>query len=341
MQLTARSQYREMSRTYQHLRLSDAASFRTYAENTRLWYKIGNEAFAMHVLETGRSGQEFSGGDIASGITYILYHSWMPQMINLTTEQTGIIRALMRSAPDTQLTPEEQQWSDSLADIHWLDDVPVDIDALVDRTLDRIIAIQNRYELTEYLKLVAEKQPQIVVEIGTARGGMLYCLSQLAAPDASLVSIDLPGAPNCGGQTDIERRFFASFSRPGQNIRFIPANSQFATTRERLREILSGRKADILFIDGDHSYGGVRSDYEMYSEFVAPGGMITFHDIRLKPEHWGQGNEVGIFWDELSADHDVIEIVDPDGICRRDRPEGVDPCWGIGILNTTEDDRCT
>jgi cephalosporin hydroxylase len=329
-----------MPRTYQHLRLADASCFRAYSENTRLWTRIGNEAFARYVLENRNPGQAARSGDSAPEITYKLYHSWMPQMMDLTTGQADIIRALMRSNPDTQLTPEQQQWSDALADIHWLDQVAVDIDALVDRTLDRVIAIQNRYELTEYLRLVAEKQPQVVVEIGTARGGMLYCFSQLAAPDALLVSIDLPGAPNCGGQTDIERRFFSSFARAGQSMRFIPANSRFATTREMLRSILGERKVDILFIDGDHSYGGVLSDYEMYRGFVTPGGMITFHDIRLKPEHWGPGNEVGVFWDRFAEEHDVVEIVDPDGICRRDRPEGVQPCWGIGILYSAEGDRC-
>lgn len=35
---------------------------------------------------------------------------------------------------------------------------------------------------------------------------------------------------------------------------------------------------DLLFIDGDHSYEGVKSDYEAWSPFVKVGGVIAFHD---------------------------------------------------------------
>jgi len=33
-----------------------------------------------------------------------------------------------------------------------------------------------------------------------------------------------------------------------------------------------------LHIDGDHSYDGVKSDWELYSPKVRPGGYITIHD---------------------------------------------------------------
>ena len=34
----------------------------------------------------------------------------------------------------------------------------------------------------------------------------------------------------------------------------------------------------VLFIDADHSYEGVRRDFELWSPLVAPGGLIIFHD---------------------------------------------------------------
>jgi len=330
-----------MRRTYEHLRLADAVCLRAYQENTQLWMEIGNVAFAKHVLEVGEADPDRDDDDTTSNIVCELYHAWIPQMMHLTAEQTDVVRGLMNSTPEIPLTTEQQRLSNALAELNWLDDVPVDIDELVGRAFDRVIAIQNRYELTEYLKRVAEKQPRVVIEIGTARGGMLYSFSQLATADATLVSIDLPGAPNCGGQTEVERDFFKSFIRPGQNMHFIPANSLFSTTRETLRSILGECKADILFIDGDHSYGGVRSDFEMYREFVAPGGLITFHDICLKPEQWGPGNEVGVFWDEIAAKHDVIEIVDPAGSSDPNPSDGINPRYGIGILNPAAAGRIT
>jgi predicted O-methyltransferase YrrM len=40
-----------------------------------------------------------------------------------------------------------------------------------------------------------------------------------------------------------------------------------------------GIKFDFIFIDGDHSYEGVKSDYEKYKQFLSPTGYIAFHDI--------------------------------------------------------------
>ena len=43
---------------------------------------------------------------------------------------------------------------------------------------------------------------------------------------------------------------------------------------------LGGAELDFLFIDGDHSYAGVKQDFEKYSGYVKRGGLIAFHDIR-------------------------------------------------------------
>jgi len=34
----------------------------------------------------------------------------------------------------------------------------------------------------------------------------------------------------------------------------------------------------LLWIDGDHSYGGVKADFDSWSPFVIPGGVVAFHD---------------------------------------------------------------
>jgi predicted O-methyltransferase YrrM len=47
----------------------------------------------------------------------------------------------------------------------------------------------------------------------------------------------------------------------------------------KIEGILKGRKVDFLFIDADHSYEGVKKDFEMYSPLVRKGGIIAFHDI--------------------------------------------------------------
>jgi hypothetical protein len=35
---------------------------------------------------------------------------------------------------------------------------------------------------------------------------------------------------------------------------------------------------DVLFIDGDHTYEGVKDDWDNFSPFIKPGGVVYFHD---------------------------------------------------------------
>ncbi|MEO0196406.1 MAG: class I SAM-dependent methyltransferase [candidate division WOR-3 bacterium] len=43
--------------------------------------------------------------------------------------------------------------------------------------------------------------------------------------------------------------------------------------------MLGNSKLDFLFIEGNHSYEGVKMDFEMYFPLVRKGGIIAFHDI--------------------------------------------------------------
>ena len=227
-----------------------------------------------------------------------------------------------------------------LADLQkrgWCRDVSIDLDALVSQAVEVFAAIQNPRELREFFTLIQGPRPDVVVEIGTARGGVLYGLSQLASAEALLVSIDLPGGRNCGGQTETERQLFASFGPRTQEFHFIPGNSMALTTKRTLQELLGRRKVDVLFIDGDHSYGAVRSDFEMYREFVSGRGIIALHDICMVPEEWGPSGEVGVFWRELAKKYQSREIIDPNGVCRRKRPSGIEWSWGIGVVEKPDD----
>jgi MMP 1-O-methyltransferase len=39
----------------------------------------------------------------------------------------------------------------------------------------------------------------------------------------------------------------------------------------------------LLFIDGDHSYEESKKDFELWSPYVVPGGLVCFHDIEQWP----------------------------------------------------------
>jgi hypothetical protein len=48
--------------------------------------------------------------------------------------------------------------------------------------------------------------------------------------------------------------------------------------------ILQDIKIDFLFIDGDHSYEGVKNDFELYSQIMSDKGIIIIHDTDLEYE---------------------------------------------------------
>jgi predicted O-methyltransferase YrrM len=87
-----------------------------------------------------------------------------------------------------------------------------------------------------------------------------------------------------------------------------------------VKNILKGKKVDFLFIDGDHTYKGVKRDFEMYSPLVKEGSIIAFHDIAVHPPE--TGCEVSKFWNEIKEMYDYVEII-------KDQDQGR---VGIGVL---------
>ncbi len=43
-----------------------------------------------------------------------------------------------------------------------------------------------------------------------------------------------------------------------------------------------GTPIRLLFIDADHSYEGVKQDFELWSPLVEPGGLVLFHDYDME-----------------------------------------------------------
>jgi predicted O-methyltransferase YrrM len=179
--------------------------------------------------------------------------------------------------------------------------------------------LQSRHELVELAAMVRDQRPAVVVELGTARGGTFFVLARMAAADATLVSIDLPAGIGGSGYPMWKGPILESFATGGQAVHLVRADSHTPTTLDRVKAILDGRPIDLLFIDADHSYAGVRTDYELYAPLVRPGGAICLHDV--VPNPFNEAIEVDRFWDEV-AEPDATVIRDPAGVAG----------FGIGVL---------
>ncbi|ADC66516.1 O-methyltransferase-like protein [Ferroglobus placidus DSM 10642] len=180
--------------------------------------------------------------------------------------------------------------------------------------------MQVKEEITELLKLLSDRKPKVILEIGTANGGTLFLFTRVVARDATIISIDLPGGKFGGGYPDWKVPLYKAFALPDQKIHLIRADSHDPKTLDTVSRILNGRKIEFLFIDGDHTYEGVKKDFEMYSPIVRKGGIVAFHDIVPGPEDNVGG--VPKFWQEIRERYKYQEIV-------KDWNHGG---YGIGIL---------
>lgn len=166
---------------------------------------------------------------------------------------------------------------------------------------------QMKEEITELMKLLAKRKPRFLLEIGTARGGTLFLFTRVSTSDALIISVDLPGGLFSGGYPEWRKLFYESFAIHKQKMHLIRADSHALSTLNMVENILEGDKLDFLFIDGDHTYKGVKTDFEIYSKLVGKGGIIAFHDIVSgPPENVG---DVPRFWSETKRSFSYVELV--------------------------------
>ncbi len=110
-----------------------------------------------------------------------------------------------------------------------------------------------------------------VLEIGRAKGGSTVILAAGIGPAGKVVSVDLtpPG-------DDYLRELLA---RTGlaDRVELLVGDSRKMPLPEGL--------FDLVFIDGDHEYAGVKADWERVKTLVRPGAEVLFHDA-------GKGREL-------------------------------------------------
>jgi predicted O-methyltransferase YrrM len=167
---------------------------------------------------------------------------------------------------------------------------------------------QVRSEISALADRVSALRPRTLLEIGTAEGGTLFILGRCAAADATLISLDLPAGSFGGGYPAWRGRFYKRLTLPGQTLHLLRGDSHQPISLDKVRSLLRGAPLDFLFIDGDHSYSGVRRDFELYSPLVRPGGLIAFHDIARHPAD--VGCEVDRFWAEIRSRFRYEELIE-------------------------------
>jgi len=166
---------------------------------------------------------------------------------------------------------------------------------------------QVRSEIIALGKLIQDSHPRRILEIGTKKGGTLFLWSRSNIDESLIVSVDLPGGMFGGGYVVERERLYKEFiyDRPNSNIYLLRANSHDESTYMKVQEILDNNFLDFVFIDGDHTYEGVKQDFLMYVKLVN-NGIIALHDIAHHSEDCG----VDRFWSELKLTYKTQEFIE-------------------------------
>jgi predicted O-methyltransferase YrrM len=168
---------------------------------------------------------------------------------------------------------------------------------------------QVKSELSGLLHwMTGRPAPRAVLEIGTARGGTLFCWCAMAARDATVISLDLPGGIHGGGYPAWKILLYRRFAWAGQRMHLLRGDSHKPVMLDTVKKLVPPGGLDFLFIDGDHTLAGVRQDYEMYSPLVKAGGAIVFHDVCVHlPEYDCHVDE---FWNQLKQGRQHWEFIE-------------------------------
>ena len=73
--------------------------------------------------------------------------------------------------------------------------------------------------------------------------------------------------------------FYGKWVLNDKKSSFIIGMSNETASVRKAYELTMNNPIDVLFIDGDHSYEGVLTDWLLYNPLVRKGGIVAFHDV--------------------------------------------------------------
>jgi predicted O-methyltransferase YrrM len=119
-----------------------------------------------------------------------------------------------------------------------------------------------------------------VAEIGVWHGVTTRLLRAVIHPDGVYFAIDPypPGRLGFSMQRVIARRG-VNRVRNGR-VEWLRTTGVAAAAHP----LVVAAPIDFLFIDGDHTFDGLRGDWEAWADRIAVGGVVALHDSRSTPE---------------------------------------------------------
>lgn len=133
--------------------------------------------------------------------------------------------------------------------------------------------------------LIRNIKPSKVLCIGSMYGYIPFVCA-LACKDNKKGSVDFVDAaydinnPNDTGRHNWGQGFWKKVSPP-KHFSYLGTRKFIKTFVQTTKDFASAnkkRKYDYIYIDGDHSYKGVKTDYKLFWPMLKSGGIMAFHD---------------------------------------------------------------
>jgi predicted O-methyltransferase YrrM len=162
--------------------------------------------------------------------------------------------------------------------------LPKDVNEVVERALELSRGIPGFLgdDEARFLGVLAACAPAdgAIVEIGSYKGKSTVLLASVAAHYGlgRVVAIDPHTGPSV---TDPKLAPGASsFEEFVGALRRTKLEEHVEVHRTFSREVAKGwnRPIRLLWIDGDHTYGGTREDFELFSPCLSDGAIVAMHD---------------------------------------------------------------
>lgn len=115
---------------------------------------------------------------------------------------------------------------------------------------------------------------QAIVEIGSHHGRSTVFLASAKSPKVSMLAVDPFDNPRWGGGPESWTVFHSTLERFSLTER-VEAFRDISAVAARE---WSGEPVGLLFVDGAHDRQSVLADVDGWERFVAPGGLVIFHD---------------------------------------------------------------
>jgi len=159
-----------------------------------------------------------------------------------------------------------------------------DLDRAIDAAWSKASAVPGYIGGREFRALaalfVSAPKQGVSVEIGSFKGKSTVGLAALSAHFSlgPIVSIDPHSAPSVtdpdlGEQPSSFPGFLAALEQSG-------TRGHVEIHRAASRDVAPGwnRPIRFLWIDGDHTYAGAKSDFDLFAPHLLPGGIVALHD---------------------------------------------------------------